>query len=319
MAEDVPAQFGRYAELVGRYCDSLRVERNCSPHTVRAYACDLDGYGRWADRAGIDPLRASHRDVRGYLAELDAAAYERATINRRISAVRGFYGWLAAQGVIESDPTALLSGPKMRRRLPHTLRLGDIESLLAATRADAGDDPQARALALRNEALFEVVYAAGLRVSEAVSLTVGSIDAPSRQIKVFGKGSKERIVPVHDQALRAVDAYLRDGRPVLAKTPDEKALFLSVRGRPLTTDAVRKTFKDLLSRAGLDGSYTPHDLRHSFATDVLAGGADLRSVQEMLGHVSLSTTQVYTHLAPERLKEVHRLAHPRAASDDEAL
>ncbi len=319
MAEDAAAQLGRYAELVGRYCDGLRVERNCSPHTVRAYACDLDGYGRWADRAGIDPLCASHRDVRGYLAELDAAAYGRATISRRISAVRGFYGWLAAQGVIESDPTALLSGPKMSRRLPHTLRPGDIESLLAATRADAGDDPQARALALRNEALFEVVYAAGLRVSEAVSLTVGSIDAPSRQVKVFGKGSKERIVPVHDRALRAVDAYLRDGRPVLAKALDEKALFLSVRGRPLTTDAVRKTFKDLLSRAGLDGSYTPHDLRHSFATDVLAGGADLRSVQEMLGHVSLSTTQVYTHLAPERLKEAHRLAHPRAASDDEAL
>ena len=305
----------RARELADTFLSYLARVRNYSPNTAAAYAQDLDCFLIWASNCGIDVLQATHRDFRRFLSSLSGAGYAKTTVNRRLSAVRSFYSWLVREGVIESNPAAVVSSPKLPKPLPHVLSQEDVEKLLecadAATPAGALD-----------AALVELLYASGARIGEVASLDVDRIDFSDKSVRLFGKGSKERIVPLYPAALRALDAYLAHARPMLLAnhkgglTAEEaadaqRALFINARGARMSERSLRARFEKLLARAGLAGMATPHTMRHTFATEVLDGGADLRSVQEMLGHASLSTTQIYTHLTPERLREVSLQAHPR--------
>lgn len=302
------------ASSVRAFCDAMRFERNASVHTVRAYQQDLMDYLRWANRAKLDPLAVNHRQLRRYLGELDTAGYSRKTINRRLSALRSFFRWLNVTEQIDSDPSSVLQGPKTPKSLPKVISAQDMCRLLCVHGPQdmSGSKRVQTPEQMRNQALLEFLYACGARVSEASGLLLENVDFKLAQVKVYGKGSKERIIPVHDMALRAMQSYLALARPKLLKGKSCEFFFVSTRGNAMSPDAIRKMFKATLREAGLEESLSPHDMRHTFASDVLSGGADLRSVQEMLGHSSLSTTQIYTHVSSERLKESHLRAHPRA-------
>jgi integrase/recombinase XerD len=293
------------SDAVDRFIAYLRDERNASPQTVRAYASDLGRYLEWAERTGADALGSDPRSLRRYLAELDAAKYSRRTIARRLSAVRSLYRYLNREGVVTHNPAAVLSTPKLEARLP---RLVPTEVLTAMLDTPAGDTP----LGLRDRAILELLYATGTRVSELVGIDLADLDRSQGQVRVTGKGDKQRIIPVHREAVARVEAYLRTGRPALHPDPNEPALFLNRTGTRLTDGGVRRMLHRHLVTLGSASGISPHTLRHTFATHLLEGGADLRSVQELLGHVALSTTQIYTHLGVQRLKRVHRDAHPRA-------
>ena len=299
----------RARELADSFLSYLARVRNYSPNTAAAYAQDLDCFLIWASNCGIDVLQATHRDFRRFLSSLSGAGYAKTTVNRRLSAVRSFYS------VIESNPAAVVSSPKLPKPLPHVLSQEDVEKLLKC----ADSSTPAGAL---DAALVELLYASGARIGEVASLDVDRIDFSDKSVRLFGKGSKERIVPLYPAALHALDTYLAHARPVLLAnhkgglTAEEaadaqRALFINARGARMSERSLRARFEKLLAQAGLAGMATPHTMRHTFATEVLDGGADLRSVQEMLGHASLSTTQIYTHLTPERLREVSLQAHPR--------
>jgi integrase/recombinase XerD len=293
-------------ELVDGFEQELRAERNCSPNTIRAYRIDLEDFLRWCRRLDEDPLAVDHRGFRHYLADLDAAQYARRTVNRRLSTLRMFFGWLVQSGRLPQDPTAVVVSPHQPASLPHRIRPEDLDKLLTA-------NDQSTVEGLRNQALLELMYATGARVGEVANLHVRDVDFPGRQVRLLGKGSKQRIVPLHPLALESIIQYLSGSRPHLLKADkEETALFLSTRGNPMSADALRKVFKECCVFAGIDTHYSPHDMRHTFATDLVENGADLRSVQELLGHASLSTTQIYTHLSIAHLKDVHRRTYPRA-------
>lgn len=308
-----PTNDERMRALVDGYCASLSVERGASAHTVRAYATDLDAFLRWCERTGRNPLTVDYRALRSYLGELDAAQYARSTVNRHLSALRGFYRWLSDEGVVETDPAGALHGPKKGRHLPHVLKPEDMVRLLSVHAAvDFTGQPREQTVTdIRDQALLEFLYACGARISEASGLLTSDIDFKAKQVKVLGKGSKERIIPLHDLCLDSLARYLTEARPKLLAGSDIPYCFVSNTGKKMSADSMRKMFKATVRAAGLDDSLSPHDMRHTFATDLLDGGADLRSVQEMLGHASLSTTQIYTHLSSNRLKEAHMQAHPR--------
>ncbi|MCI1665324.1 MAG: tyrosine recombinase XerC [Atopobiaceae bacterium] len=290
-------EFIHYSEVV----------RNLSANTIKAYASDLDSYVSWTKREGVDPLVMTHRELRGYLADQTRAGYSTRTINRRLSAIRALYAWLMREGHTSQDAAAAVSSPKLSKRLPRTLADRDVSLLLASCE-------HGTATGMRDEALVELLYATGARISEASALDVGDVDFPQSQVRLFGKGSKERIVPLYEEAISSLREYLVHGRPELAaKAKGERtsALFVSTRGARMSADALRTRFERMVGAAGLDPTLTPHAMRHTFATELLAGGADLRSVQELLGHESLSTTQIYTHLSVERLKTATKQAHPR--------
>lgn len=311
----LPSRDEELERAIDDFCRALAAERNASEHTVRAYRTDLLDFARWAAREGADALRVEYRQLRLYLGELDAAQYSRRTVNRRLSALRSFFGWLNASGRIDSDPASVLMGPKQPKSLPRVIRPGDMARLLCvhAKRSLSGEARDQSPSDMRDQAILEFLYACGARVSEASGLLLSNVDFEQRQVKVLGKGRKERIVPMHDAAVSSLETYARTARPrLLEDKPDVPWFFVSTRGNKMSTDAMRKMFKATVLAAGLDPALSPHDMRHTFATDLLNGGADLRSVQEMLGHSSLSTTQVYTHLTTERLKKVHAQAHPRA-------
>ncbi len=311
---DEPEAESRVVALVDNFCEAMRIEHNASVHTVRAYHVDLMDYARWAMRENVDPLTATHRQLRRYLGELDRAQYSRTTINRRLSALRSFYRWLNVTGATDVDPASVLQGPKQPKSLPHVIKPKDMVKLLSVygPRDVSGRVREQSDVDKRNVALLEFLYACGARVSEASGLLASDVDFESGQVKVFGKGSKERIIPLHELALDSMRSYAIAARPHLLEDRTSEYFFVSTRGNQMTTDSIRKMFKEALRLAGLDETLSPHVMRHTFATDLLAGGADLRSVQEMLGHASLSTTQIYTHLSPARLKEVHAQAHPRS-------
>lgn len=296
---------GDTQSMVDAFLTHLAVERNASPNTVRAYTADLARYLEWAERAGVHPTTLDHRALRRYLAELDRARYAKTTIARRLSAVRSLFGYLMAEGLVESDPSSVLTRPKMPQRLPRLVPGDELAALLDAPPEEGADG-------LRDRAVLELLYATGMRVSEVSALSLGDIDLAQGQLRAFGKGSKERIVPLHPAAVKRLRAYLRDGRELHARADSPDAVFLSARGKRLSADAVRRIFKRHLAAAGATLSLSPHAMRHTFATHLLEAGADLRSVQELLGHVALSTTQIYTHLSMKRLQDVHRSAHPRA-------
>ena len=291
MREPVLAPTDEFARLRDGFVSFLTRVRRLSPHTVRAYASDLTAFGAWLHRRGLGLATLSHRDLRGYLGELSRAGYATKTINRHLSSVRSFFSWLEREGLVANGAADALMGPKAAQRLPHTVSDG------------------------RDALLIELLYASGARIAEAAHLTVGDIDASQAQLHLFGKGSKERIVPLYQGIMGRLSAYVAGARQELlshAKGRRTDALFVSTRGNAMSADALRDAFERRVREAGLDASVTPHSLRHSFATELLGGGADLRSVQEILGHASLSTTQIYTHLSIERLKDAARQAHPRA-------
>ena len=294
------------AELVDRFLLRMAMERGYSPHTVAAYGGDLARYLEWAERAGLDPFLLTHRQLRLYLAELDAARYARTTIARRLSAVRSLFAFLAEEGVITSDPSSVLVTPRLPARLPKIVPTDVLSTLFASL------EPAEKPGELRDAAILELLYATGARVSEIAGLTLGDLDLAQGQVRVMGKGSKERVIPFHRQAADVLRAYLRDARPALDRGRGSDSLFLSVRGASFSADAIRRMFKARLTAAGASSGLSPHALRHTFATHLLEAGADLRTVQELLGHVALSTTQIYTHLSMKRLQEVHRETHPRA-------
>jgi len=291
----------------------LEFERGLSRNTLEAYRSDLLQFGAFLRRRGADALTAEHADLAGFLSELAAGGPERppvaaATLQRKAACLRSFYRHLRREGAIHHDPTADLRAPRKSQRLPQVLSRGEVARLLGAPR---GTDPAA----LRDRALLELMYACGLRASEAIALEVGDIDLETGVLRARGKGSKERIVPIGREAVLATRAYLDRGRPGLVGLRDEPRLILNRRGGGLTRQGLYKIVQRYARAAGLEGRMSPHTLRHTFATHLLAGGCDLRSLQEMLGHADIATTQIYTHLSAERLKDAYFRAHPRATAD----
>ncbi len=292
---------------IDAYIEHLATVRNASPATLRAYATDLVQFAHWLETRGLGLQTLAYRDVRSYLATLDAARYARRTVARKLSALRSFLDHLVDEGHLRSNPATVIATPKVPRHLPTVVGAELLGRLIETPDATTP-------LGLRDRAILELLYASGARVSEVTALDVADVDLGQGLIHLFGKGSKERIVPVHRMAVSRIRAYLADGRPRLARPSSGDALFLSRTGRRLTSDAVRRMLTRHLATLGEATGLTPHSLRHSFATHLLDAGADLRTVQELLGHVALSTTQVYTHLSMHRLREVHKTAHPRSQS-----
>ena len=291
--------------LVDRFLSHLRVERNASPQTVRAYAGDLARYLDWAVRARVDPLACTPRELRRYLADLDASGYARRTIARRLSSIRSLFTYLQREGLACVDAAAVVATPKLPSRLPRTVTGDALSALLSRPAGGVPAD-------LRDAAVLELLYATGARVSELTGLDLGDLDLASAQIRVIGKGDKERVLPLYPEAIARLRTYLAEGRPHLARSAHVSAVFLNRAGGRLQAGGVRRMLTRRLVAAGQSGGITPHALRHTFATHLLENGADLRTVQELLGHVALSTTQIYTHVGVKHLQRVHRDAHPRA-------
>jgi site-specific recombinase XerD len=299
--------------------------RNASPHTSRAYASSVRDFLEWL--AAVDDADWTHparRHLRAYLAELDSRGLARSSIANHLAALRSFYRYARRQDWVPGDPWGAISTPRLPRRLPRVLEVGDVERLLDAVQGSAGRPPGpadersgalAAALELRDRAIVEIAYAAGLRISELAAAQLSQLDLRRGELRVVGKGRKERVGLLGGPARDALDEYLESGRPVLragARGGDEGNLFLNSRGEHLSARGLRGRIDRLVRRAGLPEGVSPHTLRHSFASHLLEGGADLRTVQELLGHASLATTQVYTHVSPGRLRASYRQAHPRA-------
>ncbi|MGZ4431099.1 MAG: tyrosine recombinase XerC [Gaiellales bacterium] len=287
----------------GRYLDHLRGS-GASVATLRAYRTDLAQLARWLTAAGRQPAEADIALLRRYAAYLGTLRYAPATAARKLSAVRGAYRWMFERGMLDRDPAAVLPGPRLPVTLPATLNEGEAGTLLEPS-------GQADPRGLRDRALLELLYGAGLRAAEACDLRVSDIDLTGRSLRITGKGGKQRIVPLGEVAHEAVTRYLEDGRPELVGERACPSLLVSVRGRKLSPSDVRRILDRALRRSGLPHR-SPHALRHSFATHLLEGGADLRAIQELLGHASVATTQVYTHVSVRHLRTAHYRAHPRA-------
>jgi len=304
----------KFLEHIEEFCDSMLLERNLSSHTIDAYYKDLQSYAAWCDEQDKNPYVLTYKEVRLYLSTFSEAGYARSTINRHLSSLRRCYSWLAMSGYVQQNPFDVVRGPKLSRHLPKTIHHQQRDMLLEvyANKKNAELLSCTTEEMKRNQALLELLYATGIRVSEASNLLLKQVNREESQIKVLGKGSKERIVPVHTFAMQLLSSYIDNERNILLNAQDSPYVFINVRGNRLTEDAIRILYKKALRCAGLDESYTPHSMRHTFATDMLDGGADLRSVQELLGHESLSTTQIYTHISSQRMKDIHRQAHPRA-------
>lgn len=287
----------------------LTTQRGLSEHTVRAYASDLTSLSSFARDAGTGPLVTVGLDtLRGWLAQMAGRDLARSTVARRGAAVRAFYGWAVRTGRVDADPSARLGIPKVSRTLPTVLAVDSATALMEAARTAAVDgDPGG----LRAWACVEMLYASGLRVGELVSLDLQDLDLDARTVRVVGKGDAERVVPFGVPAATALRSWISDGRPRLERGSGATAVFLGQRGQRWGQRQVRETVHRLSAAASVD-DVAPHDLRHSAATHLLNGGSDLRTVQEVLGHATLSTTQRYTHVSAERLRSSYRLAHPRA-------
>jgi len=288
----------------------LEFERGLSRNTLEAYRSDLLQFGHFLVANGFDATLVGHSELARFLSDMAAGGPQRpavapATIQRKAACLRSFYRHLRREEIISHDPTAELRAPRKSQKLPQVLSRDQVAKLLAAPR---GTTPAA----LRDRALLEVMYACGLRASEAVDLTLGAVDLRAGVVRARGKGSKERLIPIGRQAIASARAYLEHGRPELVGMRDERHLFVNHRGGGLTRQGLYKIVQRHARSAGLEGRMSPHTLRHTFATHLLAGGCDLRSLQEMLGHADVATTQIYTHLSADRLKDVYFKAHPRA-------
>ena len=299
------AQAGRKF-LLAPFNDFLMLEQGASPRTDEAYGRDLARFAAYAMARGASgPPDVTARMLREYVYHLKDLGLAPASIRRNISALRTYFKFLLGEGHVTHDPSERLESPKRWRTLPDVLSVAEVEKLLASPTLD---DP----LVFRDRALLELAYGAGLRVSEWISIGVRDVMFDEGLVRVFGKGSKERLVPIGRRAIGALASYIRDLRPRLEHGEGRGALFLNARGQPLTRMGAWKILRKYVERAGIEKHVSPHTLRHSFATHLLEGGADLRAVQEMLGHADISTTQIYTHVDREYLRSVHRQYHPRA-------
>lgn len=298
-------------ELLRAFEDHLALERRLSPNTVAAYAGDLGQLAVFLTRDRSSLGGAPYRLLRRFLAQQHTRGYARATIARRVGAIRTFYRWAVSTGRLESDPSVLLGRPKVINRLPTVLRPAEAEALAESPPRSEDGEPLERAVASRDRAVLELLYGSGLRVGEVATLTVDRIDVPRGRVLVLGKGSKEREVPISEYAADAVGDYLREGRPVIA-AEDSSQLFFNRRRKPFSERDIRSMVQRYGATLLPGRRVTPHTLRHSFATHLLEGGADIRAVQELLGHASVATTQRYTHVSRRRLFEAYGLAHPRA-------
>lgn len=288
-----------------RFSDYLTLEQGSSPRTLEAYRRDVERLVDYARSKGIQtPTDVTSRTLREFVYHLKDLGLSPSSIRRNISAVRTYFRFLMADGAVVRDPSERLETPQRWRTLPDVLTVQEVERLLAAPTLD---DP----FAFRDRAMLELAYGAGLRVSEWITLGVRDALLEDKLVRVFGKGSKERLVPIGRTAIGAVATYLRELRPRLERGSGKGILFLNARGEPLSRMGAWKILRRYVERAGITKEVSPHTLRHSFATHLLEGGADLRAVQEMLGHADISTTQIYTHVDREYLRQVHRQYHPR--------
>ncbi|HET9440194.1 MAG TPA: site-specific tyrosine recombinase XerD [Longimicrobiales bacterium] len=286
--------------------DYLQFERGVSPRTMEAYGRDLIRLVDYSKRVGIEHVeRLTPAILREFVYDLKDQGLQATSIRRTLSAIRTYFAFLIAEGHVKADPTEQVEMPKTWRRLPGVLSRADVEKILEAP--DIADR-----LYWRDKALLEFAYASGVRVSELAGLKVRDVDLQEGIALVFGKGSKERMVPIGRSAQRALDIYIRETRPNLARQEGQGVVFLNAQGRPLTRMGIWKILRKHVKRAGVKKRVTPHTLRHCFATHLLEGGADLAAVQEMLGHADISTTQIYTHVDREYLRDVHKRFHPRS-------
>jgi integrase/recombinase XerC len=314
-AEPVPLPASLDAAL-DAFRHHIEAERGLSRHTVRAYLGDVAALLDHAAAAGAtDPADLSVGTLRAWLAGQHGQGQARASLARRAAAARAFTAFAHARGLMPADPGPLLGMPRIPRRLPEVLRQDQVAAVLAAATGPSGNSgrgPQDEALALRDTAIVELLYATGIRVSELCGLDLGDLDTERRTVRVLGKGNRERTVPAGIPAVKAVAAWARSGRAVLVTPGSGHALFLGARGRRLDPRTARRVVHTRLAAVPGTPDSGPHGLRHAAATHLLEGGADLRSVQEILGHASLTSTQIYTHVSIERLQSAYRQAHPRA-------
>jgi len=299
---------GSYEDLVLDFIAYLELERGLSRNTLEAYRSDLLQLGVWLHETGKDALTVEHTDLAAFVATLASAGAASTTIQRKVACLRSFYRHLRREEILDRDPTAELKGPPRGKRLPKVLTRDEVALLLSQPR---GGSPAA----LRDRALLELMYACGLRASEAVDMRLDELDLDEGVLRANGKGSKERLVPIGSKAVAALFAWLTVGRPKLVGIRDESHVFVNQRGQGLTRQGLYKIVQRHAKSAGLADKMSPHTLRHTFATHLLAGGCDLRSLQEMLGHADIATTQIYTHLSADRLRDVYFAAHPRASAE----
>jgi len=322
-------------EQIRQFLDFLAVEQGYSENTIAAYRNDLSQFARFLAKMDL-PITSwaevEKDDIVNYILHLKEREYTSSTVARKVAAIKSFFHFLLAEGIIEDDPTATLDSPKVKKRLPKALSHDLVNRLLAE--ASKHSTPKGQ----RDKALLELLYATGMRVSELVLLDIDDVNLASANVRCFGKGAKERIIPVYDRAVRSLEGnvrcfgkgakeriipiydqavhslkeYLQKGRPRLVKDTKEKALFLNHRGKRLTRQGLWLIIKRYADEIGMGSDVTPHTLRHSFATHMLSGGAGLREVQRLLGHANISTTQIYTHVNSEQLREVYDESHPRA-------
>lgn len=295
---------------LGEFLVFLAVEKGASANTIAAYKNDLQQLADFiGSRASIDGWQSlSRSDIQDFILDLKERGYTETSVARKVAAVRSFFAFLAAEGSITANPTEGLSSPRVGKTLPKAISPNEVDELL--------EQPARRSTpeAKRDRAMLELLYATGMRVTELVSLDMENLNLDPRSpfVRCIGKGAKERSIPIHDHALEALNGYLEDGRPMMVRNHDEPALFVNRRGERLTRQGFWLILKGYAKSANLGPGVTPHTLRHSFATHMLRGGMPLRNVQEMLGHANISTTQVYTHLTSDHLREVYERAHPRA-------
>lgn len=300
-------------EQVQQFLSFMSVEKGSAANTISAYRNDLEQFRHFVSGTCTNGRRASWGTVnpdllRGYVVSLRERDYADATVARKVAAVKSFFNYLTAEGVVPADPTESLSSPRVGKSLPKALSVREVDELLEAP--SKRTTPESK----RDKAMLELLYATGMRVSELVGLELSSIELHQNRatVRCLGKRSKERLIPIHEQAVHALRVYLQDARPDLARSRREKALFINRRGERLTRQGFWLILKNYAKAARITSSVTPHTLRHSFATHMLRGGAPLRSVQELLGHANISTTQVYTQLTDDHVREVYDKAHPRA-------
>ena len=288
------------------FADYLTFERGLSDRSVKAYFGDVERMSEWlAARGHTDPAALRHTDLREYVFHLKDAGLAPSSIRRALSSLRSYFTFLLEEGALDVDPTELLESPRSWRNLPTVLNREEAARLVEAPDPDGP-------MAWRDRSILELLYATGMRVSELTQLTLGRLDLEDRLVLVLGKGSRERVLPFGEPAARALGRYLRDVRPVLDRGNTEGALFLNRRGTRFTRMSVWTLVQTSARRAGVEKKVSPHTLRHSFATHLLEGGADLAAVQDLLGHADIATTQIYTHLDREHLRHVHRVFHPRS-------
>lgn len=292
--------------LIGQYLEYLQVEKGLSRNTQAAYRRDLHKFSSYCAAKHLAPVTEINKDsLAAYVYHLKRNGESPSTIARQIASLKGFFRFLCLENILEYDPSVYLESPKLIKKLPKVLSEEEVDVLL--------QNPQgASPLQLRDKSMLELLYATGLRVSELVNLSVNQVDVKLAFVRCIGKGDKERIIPLGSVAAEWVSTYIEKGRPLLLKNVTETALFINHLGKRMTRQGFWKIIKKQAARTGINREITPHTLRHSFATHLLANGADLRSVQELLGHADVATTQIYTHLTKQRIKQVYDKTHPRA-------